>query len=95
MAASIDVLRELHAELAQDMLNELRWYRENEIPIPAADKAAIAKFLKDNSITCDPADTSDLQALRDQLAEGRKRQMRSTAAIEAAEDDLREQYGVH
>lgn len=69
MAAPKSVLGELHETLAQLMLNELRWYMEQDppIPLPAADKAAMAKFLKDNAITCDPADAADLEALRDQL----------------------------
>ena len=69
MAASQGVLGELHEALAQLMLNELRWYMEQDppIPLPAADKAAIAKFLKDNSITCDPADQGALAELRKQL----------------------------
>ena len=47
MAANQGVLGELHEALAQLMLNELRWYMEQDppIPLPAADKAAIAKFL--------------------------------------------------
>ena len=73
MAAKQGVLAELHEALAQLMLNELRWYMEQDppIPLPAADKAAIAKFLKDNSITCDPADNDQLEELRKQL-EGKR-----------------------
>lgn len=61
MAAPKSVLGELHEALAQLMLNELRWYMDQDPPIPlqAADKAAMAKFLKDNDITCDPADAAD------------------------------------
>lgn len=73
MAAKQGILGELHEALAQLMLNELRWYMEQDppIPLPAADKAAIAKFLKDNSITCDPADNGQLEELRKQL-EGKR-----------------------
>lgn len=73
MAAKQGILGELHEALAQLMLNELRWYMEQDppIPLPAADKAAIAKFLKDNSITCDPADNDQLEELRKQL-EGKR-----------------------
>lgn len=73
MAAKQGALGELHEALAQLMLNELRWYMEQDppIPLPAADKAAIAKFLKDNSITCDPADNDQLDELRKQL-EGKR-----------------------
>lgn len=73
MAANNSVLGELHEALAQLMLNELQWYMEQDppIPLPAADKAAIAKFLKDNSITCDPADNDQLEQLRKEL-EGKR-----------------------
>lgn len=73
MAAKQGILSELHEALAQLMLNELQWYMEQDppIPLPAADKAAIAKFLKDNSITCDPADNDQLEQLRKEL-EGKR-----------------------
>jgi hypothetical protein len=86
MAAKQNILAEVHEALAQLMLNELRWYMEQEppIPLPAADKAAIAKFLKDNSITCDPTDTESLKELRDQLEqkrEGNVTRLRSKLAL--------------
>ena len=73
MAAKQGTLGELHEALAKLMLNELQWYMEQDppIPLPAADKAAIAKFLKDNSITCDPADNDQLEQLRKEL-EGKR-----------------------
>lgn len=73
MAAKQGILGELHEALAKLMLNELQWYMEQDppIPLPAADKAAIAKFLKDNSITCDPADNDQLEQLRKEL-EGKR-----------------------
>lgn len=73
MAAKQGILGELHEALAKLMLNELQWYMEQDppIPLPAADKAAIAKFLKDNSITCDPADNDQLELLRKEL-EGKR-----------------------
>ena len=57
MAANTNAMGELHELLAQIMIDELRWYTQQDppIPVPAADKAAISKFLKDNNITCDPA----------------------------------------
>ncbi|MNJ09282.1 hypothetical protein D3C77_34240 [compost metagenome] len=95
MAAKLSVMQELHAELADLLLHELRWYREQEIPVPAADKAAIAKFLKDNSITCDPADKEDIAALRDAFQSQSKARMEAAKAIQMSENDLKEQYGVH
>lgn len=95
MAAKPSVMQALHEALADQLLFELNWYREQEIPVPAADKAAIAKFLKDNSITCDPADADDIEALRAAFQQQSQARMQAAKALELSEDDLREQYGVH
>ena len=96
MAAKQDILGELHEALAQLMLNELRWYMDQDppIPLPAADKAAIAKFLKDNSITCDPADSSQLEELRTQL-EGKREanKTRLQAKLTLVTEDIEALYG--
>ena len=79
MKASSELLGQLHAALAQLMLDELRWYQEQDppIPLPAADKAAIAKFLKDNAITADPADADELHALRERLKQAAEERQRA------------------
>lgn len=59
-----EVLSKLHALLAEAMLGEVQQAIEDGMPVPAADKAAIARFLKDNNITADPAANADLEALR-------------------------------
>ena len=59
-----DILSKLHAQLAEAMLEEVIQNREDGMPVPAADKAAIARFLKDNNVTADPAANADLEALR-------------------------------
>ena len=58
------VLQKLHQELATAMLEEVVLARNEGMPVPAADKGAIAKFLKDNNITADPAANADLEALQ-------------------------------
>lgn len=96
MTAPKTVLGELHEALAQLMLNELRWYMEQDppIPLPAADKAAIAKFLKDNAITCDPAASDDLEELRRQLAGKREGNVtRLRTKLELAKGDVAALYG--
>jgi len=52
MAAKSAKLEALHELLAQIMIDELEWYASQDppIPVPAADKAAVAKFLKDNAV---------------------------------------------
>lgn len=67
--ASLELMAELHAMLTETFIDDLRWYRDQGIPVPAAEKAATAKFLKDNAITCDPADAADIEALRKELQE--------------------------
>lgn len=96
MTAPKTVLGELHEALAQLMLNELRWYMEQDppIPLPAADKAAIAKFLKDNAITCDPAASDDLEELRRQLESKREGNVtRLRTKLELAKGDVAALYG--
>lgn len=65
--ASLELMAELHSMLTETFIDDLRWYKEQGIPVPAAEKAATAKFLKDNAITCDPADAADIEALRQEL----------------------------
>lgn len=78
--AKLDLMAELHAMLAQTFLDDLRWYKDQGIPVPAAEKAATAKFLKDNAITCDPADAQDIEALRQELTETLKAKRRKALA---------------
>jgi len=58
------ILKDLHTQLAEAMLREVHQAEEDGLPIPAADKGAIAKFLKDNGITADPAANADIEALQ-------------------------------
>lgn len=96
MAAKESRLSALHELLAEQMIDEINWYRDNEIPVPAADKAAIAKFLKDNSITCDPADKGDLERLRDEFkASSLARREKAKAAIELSNEDIIGLYGAN
>lgn len=95
MAAGADKLGELHLLLAEIMIDELQWYREQDppIPVPASDKAAVAKFLKDNSVTSDPVDDDAIQELRKEFLEQSKGRI-SRAAENAglAQDDLEALY---
>lgn len=94
MAAKESKLSELHELLAAQMVDEINWYRDNDIPVPAADKAAIAKFLKDNSITCDPADKGDLERLRDEFkASSLARREKAAKAMELSTEDIIGLYG--
>lgn len=78
--ASLELMAELHAMLTETFIDDLRWYKEQGIPVPAAEKAATAKFLKDNAITCDPADAADIEALRQELQDTLKSKRQSALA---------------
>lgn len=96
MAADVDSLGELHALLTEVMRDEIQDYRDKQLPIPASVMAAVAKFLKDNNITCDPVDADSIQALRDEFERDSK--ARRSAAVEAAGlavDDLEALYQTH
>jgi hypothetical protein len=48
------------------LVEEIKQSKEDGVPLPAADKSVIAKFLKDNDITAD-ADSEEMQDLRDEF----------------------------
>ena len=52
------------------------------------------KFLKDNAVTADPADSDDLKGLRDKLTEQAKaRRERGSNVVELAKADLKVMQG--
>lgn len=65
-AAKRSRLSELHRMLTEALIEEIRQSKEDGVPLPAADKSVIAKFLKDNDITAD-ADSEEMQDLRDEF----------------------------
>lgn len=65
-AAKRSRLSELHRMLTEALIEEVRQSKEDGVPLPAADKSVIAKFLKDNDITAD-ADSEEMQDLRDEF----------------------------
>lgn len=87
MAGKKSRLAELHAMFTEALIAELQEASQGEhpIPLPAADKSVIAKFLKDNDITAD-ADDVAMQELRDTFADEleAKRQERAKAIMQQA-----------
>lgn len=89
MAANEKTLGDLHAAVAKVLTDALQGqqvagYLDPEtgeevpgqvIPPSAAIITVAAKFLKDNNITCEPAEDNELGALRDAMAE-RQRKLR-------------------
>ena len=92
-AASKSRLSELHRMFTEALIEELKQAGEDDVPLPAADKSVIAKFLKDNDITAD-ADSTEMQELRDEfqdeLEERRKRRAEEilSRATGSTGDDL-------
>lgn len=98
MAAKREMMGRLHESLAQMMLDELEWYQSEDtnpdrIPMPAADKGAIAKFLKDNDVTCDPMEGGQIEELRRAFEE--KRAARTPTLdklLQSSEEDINNLY---
>lgn len=90
-AGSKDRLSELHAMFTELLIEEINIAKTEGIPVSAADKSVMAKFLKDNSITAD-VDDDRMGQLRDEFEdelaakrEERKRELLNK--LEASDDD--------
>lgn len=66
-SASSKELEALHRLVAGSLTKRIQEDMRDGIPTDAATLSSAIKFLKDNSITADPADADDLSALRDKL----------------------------
>lgn len=89
-AATKSRLAELHKMFTEVLISELQQAKDEELPMSAADKSVIAKFLKDNDVTAD-ADSTEMQELRDEfqdeLAEKRKARAQGLLAKAGADPD--------
>lgn len=68
-AGSRALLEQLHGLLTESFLRRLADDARDEIPTDAATLGAISKFLKDNEVTADPADNTELADLKAQFME--------------------------
>jgi tRNA A37 N6-isopentenylltransferase MiaA len=73
-------LQELFTVFTEQLLAEVQLAKQEGIPIAAADKAAIIRFLQVNSITYTPQDDDELAKLRELLQQ--KGAARRTSALE-------------
>ena len=90
-AATIGELQELHRLIAKSLNQRIEQDIEDNIPTDAATLGAAIKFLKDNSVTADPADADDLGALRDKLAkQAKERRERGSNVVALATADLQQ-----
>lgn len=93
-ASTVGELNELHALIAKSLKNRIGQDIDDNIPTDAATLGAAIKFLKDNNVTADPADSDDLAELRNKLKE-QAAQRRKTASnvVALASADLKEMQG--
>ena len=90
-AATLGELQELHSLIAKSLNRRIEQDIEDNIPTDAATLGAAIKFLKDNSVTADPADADDLGALRDKLAkQAKERRERGSNVVALATADLQQ-----
>lgn len=81
-AASTDSLLELHAKLARQLDATLDRDIKDDMPTDAATLSVISNFLKNNNITCDPAEKDTTSALSEKFREqARVREERKQKAL--------------
>lgn len=80
--ATREKLERLHGMLADSFVARLAADAKDEIPTDAATLGAISKFLKDNEVTADPADSDELAHLKQQFInlQSQRNNGRKTAA---------------
>lgn len=78
-AGSKSRLSALHAMFTEALISELQEASTEKIPLPAADKSVIAKFLKDNDITAD-ADDESMKRLNDEFEDELEERRKARAA---------------
>lgn len=91
-AATKSRLAELHRMFTEALITEIEEAKRDEVPLPAADKSVIAKFLKDNDITAD-ADSAEMQELRDEFQKDMDKKREERAAdilqrVQSGSDDI-------
>lgn len=90
-AASVTKLAELHRELAEAHLRRLQQDKLDEVFTDAATLSSISKFLSDNSVFADIAETDDLADLRSEFAKrSAERKAKRASLVLAAAGDVKE-----
>ncbi len=89
MAATLKELQELHRMVAKSLTTRISQDMEDNLPTDAATLGAAIKFLKDNSVSADPADATDLRELQEQLKQqAMQRKQRGASAVAGAKQDI-------
>jgi len=93
-ASTVGELNVLHSLIAKSLKLRIEQDIDDNIPTDAATLGAAIKFLKDNNVTADPADSDDLAELRNKLKEQSAQRRRSVGNVVAlATADLKEMQG--
>ena len=93
-AASLADLQELHALIARSLNQRITQDMEDNLPTDAATLGAAIKFLKDNNVTADPADSDDLAELRNKLKEQAASRRKTVGnVVQLATSDLKVMEG--
>ncbi|QQO90860.1 terminase A [Pseudomonas phage Misse] len=95
-AGSLAELEALHALVTKSYSTRITEDLADGIPTDAATLSGAAKFLKDNAITADPADKSDLKGLQEQLkaaAEERRKRAKAGKVLDLVRTDEQEAFG--
>lgn len=89
MAATLKELQELHKMIAKSLTQRISQDMEDSLPTDAATLGAAIKFLKDNNVSADPADSEDLSDLKDQLTKQQEeRKKRRSEALTQAQGNM-------
>ena len=86
------LLEKLHGLLADSFVTRLEEDKKDAIPTDAATLGAISKFLKDNEVTADPADNTELADLKQQFMDlqgQRQNGRKATRVLELVKSDLK------
>lgn len=93
-AASLTDLQELHALIARSLSKRISQDMDDELPTDAATLGAAIKFLKDNNVSADPADSDDLTELRDKLRQqAEQRRASRSNVVQLAQQDIKAMEG--
>ena len=79
----------MHRRFTEALITELEEADAEKIPLPAADKSVIVKFLKDNDITAEADDVgmANLRDTFDELEQARQARAASILRQQGADDD--------
>lgn len=95
MAERGQLLEELFDLFIEQLLDEVKAAREEGIPLQAADKAAIIRFLQINNMAYVPGNSDALAALREKMLAKQSSTGSALAAVTAATADLEDIHNLY